>query len=118
MMTGTPSAYLTPCPVTPVQAQALERFCRAIQTAVQGGVPVAPLVAVAALEVFGNLTRSPGGASVSAGWSALRSPTLPQTGAFLLMRNTAGDELHLQLDYAGKAHIGSWTLYGAGRMIE
>jgi len=117
-MIDTTSAYLTPCPVTPGQAQALERFCRAIQAAFQGGTPVAPDVAAAALEAFGNLARSPGGASVSAGWSALRSPATPQTGTTLLMRNTSGDELLLQLDYAGKAHIGSWTLYNAGRMIQ
>lgn len=112
------SAYLTPCPVTPGQAQALERFCRALQASYQGHAAVSPEVAMAALGALGDLARSPGGASASAGWSALRSPTTPQTGTTFLARNVSGDELLLQLDYAGRAHLGSWTLYSAGRMIQ
>lgn len=110
--------YLTPCPVTPGQAQALESFCRAIQAACQGGATISSAVATAALSALGDVVRSPGGTSISADWSALRSPATPQAGTTLLVRNALGDELLLQLDYAGQAHIGSWTLYNAGRMIQ
>jgi hypothetical protein len=112
------SSNLTPCPVAPAQAQALARFCREMVAFCRGNTVVSPDAARDALEVLGALARSPGGAAFPGGWRALRLPATPQTGTTLLARNASGDELLLQLDYAGQAHIGSWALYDAGRIVQ
>lgn len=117
MPSGSPN-YLNPCLVTLSQAQALESFCRAIQVTCQSGSAVPAEIGAAALAALGELSRSPAGGGVSAGWSAQRSPASPQAGATIVARNTSGDELLLQLDYAGRAHIGSWSLYDAQGMIQ
>lgn len=107
-----------PCEVTPSQVCAFEEFCDALHAFYNKKTSISPETAKNAVRALDELSQCQNTKKSNDAWQALRTHLTQPTGQTVLVTNNTGDELMLQLDAAGRPHIGSWTLFDAERIPQ